>query len=145
MIISQTSQYALRALVYLYQHNPEKYMKVRDISRAMDVPDNYLSKIFHSLSRAGVLESSPGKAGGFRLAVPADKLHLSKIMQPFEPASFPKICLLGQSACSDSNPCSAHSKWKKAAEQIRMFLETTTLEELAKREDTDSSVKGDVL
>lgn len=137
MIISQTSQYALRAMVFLSQQGSGELVKVKAVSEKMQVPQNYLSKIFHTLSRHGILESSPGKKGGFQLAHPAEELLLTEIVRPFESSDFPKICILGQTVCSDDKPCSAHSKWKKTAEKIRYFFDTTTLHELSKRKDKE--------
>jgi len=134
MIISQTSRYALRALVFMLQMKDEERVKVKEVSDAMQVPQNYLSKIFHTLSRAGVLKSSPGKKGGFQLAVPADMLLLTDIVSPFESPDFPVTCILGKPVCSDDNPCSAHKKWKDSAMKIKSFFDTTTLQEVAHRD-----------
>lgn len=132
MVISQTSQYALKALVFLLRNGKENRIKVKEISDALDVPQNYLSKIFHTLSRSGVLKSTPGKKGGFKLAKPADELLLTEIVKPFEPSDFPQICILGQAVCSDEKPCSAHERWKATAGKIMRFFDTTTLKQVAK-------------
>jgi Rrf2 family protein len=134
MIISQTSQYALKALIFLIQEEKDKPVKVKKISEHIGVPQNYLSKIFHILTRKGILKSSTGKLGGFRLGLPPNKLLLSDIIEPFESSDFPKTCLLGQSVCSDESPCSAHHRWQLVSGLVTQFFDTTTLQELIERE-----------
>lgn len=135
MMISQTSRYALNALVFLFQRGQGRPVKVKEVSENLDIPQNYLSKIFHVLTRNGVLKSFPGKSGGFQLTVPPDRLLLSKIIEPFESSEFPVTCILGQSVCSDENPCSAHNKWKAISALVGSFFEMTTLQELLEREN----------
>lgn len=43
-------------------------MSVREMAELQNVPYDYLAKIFTRLSRAGLVVSSEGKGGGFRLA-----------------------------------------------------------------------------
>lgn len=135
MVISQTSQYALKALIFLLKESKEQRIKVKEISEALEVPQNYLSKIFHTLSRSGVLKSTPGKKGGFQLAKPANELLLTEIVKPFESSDFPQICILGQAVCSDEKPCPAHDKWKVTAGKIMRFFDTTTLHQVANRKN----------
>ncbi|HVY55759.1 MAG TPA: Rrf2 family transcriptional regulator [Thermodesulfobacteriota bacterium] len=134
MIISQTSRYALKALIFLYQKGGNGPVKVKEVSENLNIPRNYLSKIFHVLTRNGVLKSHTGKTGGFQLAVPPDRLLLSRVIEPFESSEFPVTCILGQSVCSDENPCSAHGKWKAISALVGSFFDMTTLQELLERE-----------
>ena len=68
-MLSKTSRYALGATAALAERWDEGCaIRVGDIAADLDVPRNYLSKILHQLSRAGVLTSERGPKGGFRLA-----------------------------------------------------------------------------
>lgn len=134
-MISQTSRYALNALVFLVQRGQGNPVKVKEVSENLNIPRNYLSKIFHVLTRNGVLKSTTGKSGGFQLAVPPDRLLLAKVIAPFESSEFPVACILGQAVCSDENPCSAHNKWKAISALVGSFFDITTLQELLEREN----------
>ncbi|MCC6711826.1 MAG: Rrf2 family transcriptional regulator [Candidatus Dadabacteria bacterium] len=134
-MISQTSRYALKALVFLVQKGGGGPVKVKEVSENLDIPQNYLSKIFHVLTRSGVLKSTTGKSGGFQLAVPTDRLLLAKIIAPFESSEFPVACILGQAVCSDENPCAAHNKWKAISALVGSFFDMTTLQEILEREN----------
>lgn len=126
MILSQTAEYAVRAVLHVAEHGTERPVPVGDIAQALDVPRNYLSKVLHQLSRAGVLTSTYGPGGGFRLGSPASELTLDTVVAPFEETSR-RHCLLGRARCGDDDPCAAHEHWKGISEQIRQFFVNTTV------------------
>lgn len=133
-MLSQTSEYALRAILYLHAVDGDGPVRVDDIAEALDVPRNYLSKILHALAREGLLESQRGPHGGFRLAVSAEDLPLAHVVECFEPdlLSADERCLLGRGRCSESDPCAAHDRWKGVAEQIRSFFGSTSVADLGR-------------
>ncbi len=129
-MLSQTAEYALRAVLYLAQRADEGSVRVGEMAQALRIPHNYLSKILHRLARAGVLASTRGKAGGFQLAVAAERLRLSEIVAPFDRVDERRRCLLGRPQCSDRTACAAHSRWKDVADSVATFFRETTVAEL---------------
>lgn len=67
-MISQTSEYALRAALYLAARSEKGPASAQDISEATRVPVGYLQKILRMLSRHGLLTAHRGTNGGFALA-----------------------------------------------------------------------------
>jgi Rrf2 family protein len=126
-LLSQTSEYALRAVLYLAMRGGEGPVKIDEIAGALEVPRNYLSKTLHQLARAGVLSSGRGKHGGFRLGRPAEEMTLGDVVLPFEPAALARRCLLGEGECSDETACAAHARWKRVAEPMLAFFHETTV------------------
>ena len=55
-ILSQTSEYALRAATLLARHAEPGPLDVAVLAKALGIPRNYLSKTLSQLVRAGVLE-----------------------------------------------------------------------------------------
>jgi Rrf2 family protein len=134
-VLSLTSEYALRAVIYLAQTSARAPVKLEQVAERLEVPKNYLSKTLHLLARAGVLSSGRGPNGGFQLAVPADRLTLAQVVAPFEPPStLSRRCLLGHGECSDATPCAAHERWKPIAGPMRSFFSETTVGELVDAE-----------
>lgn len=110
-------------------------MRVDDIARALSVPRNYLSKILHELGRAGVLTSSRGPGGGFRLARPAEQLVLEEVVGPFDPLDERPSCLLGrEGGCSEDDPCRAHGSWREISAGLQSFFRETTVAQLLDHE-----------
>lgn len=128
-MLSQTAQYALRAVLEIATRQGVP-VGAGELARSLDLPPNYLSKTLHQLARAGVLESTRGKSGGFRLSRPAEKVTLLEIVGLFDDISARRTCLLGRAVCSDQNPCVVHNKWKAASERNAAFFRDTTVGEL---------------
>ncbi|MFQ5494613.1 MAG: RrF2 family transcriptional regulator [Phycisphaerae bacterium] len=131
-MLSRTSQYALRAMIYLAQHAGDHPIPGPKIAREAQVPSKYLSKVLGDLVRAGVLTSSPGKTGGFRLVQLARATSLLDVVSPFEQFSN-RPCPFGNIECSDRNPCVAHDRWKRAVEGVQGFLRRTSVQEVSAR------------
>jgi len=128
-MLSQTAEYALRAVLYVAQHG-DRLVQAGEMARALRIPRNYLSKIVHALAREGVLESTRGKSGGFRLAQAPDRLYVVQVVSPFDRLGEVRHCLLGRPRCSDRAACAAHTRWKEVAERVAAFFRETTLAEL---------------
>lgn len=127
-MLSDTAEYALRAVLYIADN--EGMIRVDTLAETLGLPRNYLSKTLYALTKAGILTSMRGPRGGFDLAIPANQLTLSQIIEPFDAIEAQRACLLGRKECDDANPCPAHHRWKGIGEQIAAFFRSTTVEEL---------------
>ena len=130
MIISQTAGYALRAMVHLADLGNGKPTRVDDIASALSVPRNYLSKILHTLTQAGLLSSMRGPGGGFTLASQPSNVRLVEVIRLFDARDGDHTCLMGQDQCRAEGPCPAHSRWAVVKEQVTSFLSDTTISDL---------------
>jgi Rrf2 family protein len=139
MIISQTAQHALRAILYVARRRGE-LVRVHDAAAALEIPRNYLSKILHRLARAAVLSSTRGKAGGFRLAIPAQQLTLWAVVREFDDMPEQRYCLLGRRACNERTACAVHDSWKQTAGLINAFFSQTTIAHLLETVGADSRI-----
>jgi Rrf2 family protein len=129
-MLSQTAEYALRAVLYLAERTEGPPVRVGDMARALRIPRNYLSKTLHLLARAGILTSARGKTGGFRLALPPERLRLSAVITLFDRLEERRRCLLGRPQCSDRTACAAHTRWKEVADALAAFFHQTTVADL---------------
>ena len=83
-MISQTAQYALRAVVCLALR-PQVSLTVLQLAEMTKVSPEYLSKVMQALVRADLVTSKPGKAGGFCLKVPPENLSMSAVVEAIDP------------------------------------------------------------
>lgn len=130
-MLSQTAEYALRAVVLLAARPSGSTARVGELADALDIPQNYLSKTLHVLTRAGVLVSARGKGGGFALARPAKSISLLEIVDPFDRLGSKSVCLMGQGECSEAHACAAHHTWKEVSSRVQGFFRKTTVADLA--------------
>jgi len=130
-MMSRTAEYAVRAMVVLQQHGPDLHLRAEQVSELTGIPTNYLSKVLHTLGRAGLADSSKGRHGGFRLARPAGEITAFDIVDSFDQLCSKRRCLLGNPECSHKTACTAHDRWDRVWTGYEDFLKSTTLEELA--------------
>ena len=89
MKLTNRSEYALLALVYLARHEAEGYLSVETIALAQGIPPKFLEQILLALKRARYVRSAKGQHGGYRLARPADKITLAAVIRLFDGALAP--------------------------------------------------------
>jgi Rrf2 family protein len=129
-MLSQTAEYALRAVLYLAEQPHGRPVRVEEIGAALGIAPAYLSKTLGTLVRSGVLGSLRGPHGGFRLAVAPEDLPLNRVTGPFDDVGSRRHCLLGNPECSDDHACGAHHAWKQTAAQVERFFRSTTVADL---------------
>ena len=67
MKFSKATDYALHTMLHLAIATPNRLTGVQQLADFQKVSPTYLSKILTKLVKAGMVESSPGAHGGFRL------------------------------------------------------------------------------
>ena len=131
-MLTLTSEYALRAMVFLARHVEEWPVPGQRIAEEAEIPRKYLSKVLADLVRAGVLEGSRGKSGGFRMTRSPRDIHLFEVLAPFEPVlTNRRPCPFGNMVCSDREPCAGHERWKLVRESYDQFLNATSVQDVA--------------
>jgi Rrf2 family protein len=126
-LISKTAEYALRAVLFIARQSDEGPVRANVLAKALVVPSNYLSKILHTLARAGLLTSGRGPRGGFQLAKPPEEVLLADILEALDPSLLRDDCLLGNPRCNDEEPCAVHHRWKELRDPICEFFRGTTV------------------
>jgi Rrf2 family iron-sulfur cluster assembly transcriptional regulator len=136
-MLSTTSEYALRALAHLARRPDNLAVLGRDLAHAVEIPANYLSKVLLTLRKAGLVDTSRGSGGGYRLRKAASEIHLIDVVELFEEVSqtSPTCFLAHTRPCSDSMPCSAHGAWRDLQAAYLGFLVSTSLAMIAGERD----------
>ncbi len=83
-MISQTAQYALRAVVCLALR-PQASLTTGQLAEITKVSPEYLSKVMQALVRADLVTSKPGKAGGFSLKTSPEMLSVLMVVEAIDP------------------------------------------------------------
>lgn len=128
-MISQTAEYALRAMIYLTEY-PDECHPVSRIARFTRVPAGYLSKILKDLASAGLVESRRGPGGGFSLARSADRIALLEIVNCVSPIARIHECPLGLPHHRDGL-CALHQRLDDAIARFEASFRDTMLSQLA--------------
>jgi len=131
MIYSKTTRYTIQALVELAYSDSNEYLTVKKLSREVDVPREFLAKIFQDLTKHGLLESRPGRGGGFRLSRPPGKIELYEIVELIEGPEPLSDCIFDGNVCHGDDPCPLHDQWIPVRDRLTDFLKNNTVADLA--------------
>ena len=126
-MISLTTQYALRAVVFLAEHPGRN--TTDSIAKATQIPAGYLAKVMQSLSRAGVVVGQRGLNGGFSLSAPADKTTVLSVIEAVEPIPRIRACPLNLPEHRHAL-CALHHKLDHALSLVEESFRGTTVDEL---------------
>ncbi|HSU13804.1 Rrf2 family transcriptional regulator [Longimicrobium sp.] len=126
-MVTRTSEHAIRALLFLARHSGGECVPAERIARALGAPANYLSKTLNALARQGIVSSTRGPAGGFRLRRHPARVTLAEVVATFDDARPRAVCLLGDRPCDGLHPCRAHAAWSRVCAEMRAPLGATTL------------------
>jgi len=128
-LITRNTDYALRALCYIAKQNKSK-VSVEELVNKLGVPQPFMRKILQLLSKNGVLESSKGQGGGFRLCIPARKLYLIKIMRIFQGEVGLNECFLKKNICPNKGKCVLRNKIKSIEDGVLRQLKAISIASL---------------
>jgi Rrf2 family protein len=128
--LSQTAEYALRAMAWVAARATDEPVLTRDLSAGTGIPAQYLAKILRRLVLAGILESRKGRGGGFTLARPADRIRFRDVLSAVD--AYPKAdrCAFGWGACDSLQPCPLHDSWAGMSERFQAWATGTSLKDL---------------
>jgi len=137
MKLSLRGEYALRALVVLGQNYGPEVVRIQTISDQQRIPKRFLEQILNDLRSARLVESKRGVSGGYRLALPPEKIRLSTVVRHIEGALAPVSCVserfYEKCTCPDEATCGIRSIMKEVREAIVKILENTTVADLCQR------------
>jgi Rrf2 family transcriptional regulator, iron-sulfur cluster assembly transcription factor len=129
-IFSKPTGYAIRALIYLIENREDGSILSADISVQEDVPLPYLGKVLGTLTQAGIVVSTRGPNGGYRLSCEPETITLRRLAELFETQSSSRECLLGFNECPGPKYCAVHRRWLEPQDHIDRFLDNTTMADI---------------
>lgn len=127
-MISQTVEYALRAVVHLASKSPTA-QTTDEIAEVTRVPRAYLSKVLQSLGRAKLVHAQRGLGGGMTLSRAAEKITVLEVVNAVEPIQRIHTCPLGLAA-HGVRLCPLHRRLDNALATVEAAFEHTTLAEI---------------
>jgi len=138
-LISRTSEYALRAVIWLVQE-PALSQTTRQIATGTRTPPDYVSKVLQLLAKAGLVRSQRGLGGGFRLAGNPAKITVLDVINAVDPLERILTCPLGLKA-HGTNLCPLHCGLNDVMLQMEATFAKTKLADLL-NSDTPSIPLG---
>jgi Rrf2 family protein len=129
--LNTKGRYAVTAMADLAKHTAGGAIPLSAISERQRISLSYLEQLFVKLRRAGLVDSARGRAGGYRLARPADRISVAEIMRAVDEGVRMTRCAGEDAApCVPGHRCLTHGLWDALGDQIAWFLDSVTLEEV---------------
>lgn len=134
-MLSDTARYAVRALIVLAQRDPDS-VSILEVAGAAGAPRKYLEAVLLRLKRDGILSSTRGRAGGYRLARPAPEITVADIIRSMDGplALAPCASRTRYAACNDCvdvEACRIRDVLLEGRDALAEVLERRTLADLA--------------
>ncbi|HDQ15144.1 MAG TPA: Rrf2 family transcriptional regulator [Sediminispirochaeta sp.] len=130
MKYSTRTRYGLRFLVYLALVEEDRYVQLRELEQQERISLRYLEQIVRLLKPTGVLLSSRGKYGGYKLARNPEKISIAEMVSSLEGDLAPISCLSHQYSCDRKPDCLTLPMWEELQEVINKYLRGKTLKDV---------------
>lgn len=127
-MLSQTAEYALRAVVYLAERTGEPVPN-HELAAAAKIPVGYLSKVLQTLGRRGIVTARRGKTGGFKLARAAATLTILDVINAVDPVQRIKECPLHLKT-HRHKLCKLHRRLDEVMVMVEQAFGNTTIADL---------------
>jgi Rrf2 family protein len=130
-MLSNTSKYAIRAVIYLALYaSGDKKIGIKEIAKKLDMPTPFLGKILQTLARHQILDSTKGPHGGFWLKREAMDISLMEIIEIIEGSEIFDACVIRTTKCSYNEPCSMHDKMAPLRREMKSLFLTESIADL---------------
>ena len=137
-MISTKGRYALRFLVNLSRLGVDEKASLKDIAIQENISIKYLERIAHDLTKGGIIQSSLGKTGGYKLKKNPSDITLFDILSAVDEELSPVACLkCGTPDCDRKDKCPTLPMWQEYGKMTKDYFSSITLSSLS-----GSSFKG---
>ena len=132
MNFSTKGRYGLRAMIDLAVHS-EEAVPISSIAARENISECYLEQLAAKLKKAGLVVSTRGAQGGYRLARPSSEISVGDVLRALEGSVNAVECpgLLEEESCQNSECCAARSVWQKINDSITKAVDDIDLAQLA--------------
>ena len=133
MRLTTKGRYAVTAMLDLALHYEEGPITLADISQRQGISLSYLEQLFAKLRRQGLVDSTRGPGGGYRLSRAPHEIPVADVIIAVDEKVETTRCG-GLSNCQDDQKCLTHELWSELSGQIYQFLCGISLGNLVERQ-----------
>ena len=128
--ISRLTDYATVILAALAE-DPARVQTAAALAERTRIAAPTVSKLLKQLHHAGLVSSTRGLRGGYRLTRPPAQISAAAILDALEGPFALTDCAAGQGQCDIEQTCRVGRAWQKVSLAIRRSLYEVTLAQLA--------------
>ena len=138
-LITQNTDYAIRVLCSMAKRKSST-VTAKDLSIELNISWSLVRRILGELGRKGLVRSTKGRGGGFKLEATAERIYIMDLISTFQ--GFLKLnkCSVKGKICSNIESCILRSKIMAIEKKVKDELSSITIESLIDEEFEHSSV-----
>lgn len=126
MKYSNATNYALHTMVHLMRVPKENAIGVQELAEMQKLSPTYLSKILTKLTKAGLIESTPGAKGGYKIARNQTDASFFDVIKAIEGDANLFDCTIHHEGCL------IEKTMREAEENMKLELQEKRLSDLVK-------------
>jgi Rrf2 family protein len=139
--ISAKGEYAIKAMLDLALADGGGLRPIQDIATRQDIPQRYLEQVLLGLTRAGLLVSRRGSAGGYRLARAAEQVTVGDVLRAVEGSmNGLEPTRRGRRGLAPDPVSDLSELWREIDEAVSGVIDRVTFEDLRKRAEERRSI-----
>jgi len=129
MKLTTKGRYAVTAMLDLALHAQSGPVSLAEISTRQEISLSYLEQLFSRLRKSGVVASTRGPGGGYRVSRELSDVAVSEIIAAVNETVDATQCA-GKENCLSHGRCLTHDLWEGLSAQIEEFLSGVSLQDL---------------
>ena len=133
MRLTTKGRYAVTAMLDLALHYKDGPITLADISQRQGISLSYLEQLFSKLRKNGLVDSTRGPGGGYRLSRSANDIAVADVITAVDEKLETTRCG-GLGNCQNDKQCLTHELWTELSDRIHDFLLGISLGQLVERE-----------
>lgn len=131
MKLTTKGRYAVLALTEIALSEEKNLIKISEIAKSQNISSTYLEQILSNLKRNGFVKAVRGPNGGYKLALKAEEIIMSDVIELIEGKIETKGCSQKHISCTGiSGKCLNHDLWDELGKQINLFLSHISLKDI---------------
>lgn len=127
--LTKRGDYAIRAVIALGRHAPEVIGAPR-LAEETGIPRHFVVQVMSDIVRSGIAEARLGRAGGYRLARPAQDVTMLDVVAAVERDLGRHACVLRNAPCGEDGTCDVHDVFSTAQAALLDVLRSATIASL---------------
>ena len=131
MILSNTTQYAIRILTYMANKEESELVNATELSDTLFISYKFLTKIMTDLVKADMVASIRGREGGYRLKRKSSDIKVNDILKLFKDDIKDEQCILGIGFCNGIQKCALHNQWMEPKLLMQKMFRESSLKDIA--------------
>ncbi len=134
MKISTKGRYAVRMLLDMAEHTNDGFISLKDIAERQGISKKYLEQIISLFNNTGILRSSRGFKGGYKLSRQPSEYTIGEILRITEGSIAPIACLDQKpNQCERQASCKTLFVWEGLRDVIAEYLDGITIQDIIDR------------